>query len=145
MLQKKIVMMLSRSLPTFRRCVQSPSSRPWRKQQEPVNIGKRLPDYTAQRPRREMCSDSAPWEPEISLVNVPMAREKCNLFMVLQLGRPEIVYLQRFSKFFLRQAAILRSLAGQYWMPQIHGLVPSRSRTHKLIDLGTRWYADLCH
>jgi hypothetical protein len=32
------------------------------------NVGKLLPDYTAQQPRRQLSSYSPPWEPEISLV-----------------------------------------------------------------------------
>jgi hypothetical protein len=31
------------------------------------NVGKLLPDYTAQQPRRQTSSYSPPWEPEISL------------------------------------------------------------------------------
>jgi hypothetical protein len=34
------------------------------------NVGKRLPDYTAQHPRRQPSSDSPQWEPQMSLIFV---------------------------------------------------------------------------
>jgi hypothetical protein len=56
------VVWYGRSLLTFQRCLLPPSSGRW----HIWNVGKQLPDYTAQQPRTQPSSYSPPWEPQIS-------------------------------------------------------------------------------
>jgi hypothetical protein len=51
------------------------------------NIGKLLPDYTAQHPRSQPTSYSPPWEPEISPFSYLAI--KINVFSYCRLSRPE--------------------------------------------------------
>jgi hypothetical protein len=78
-----------RCLPTFQKCLLPPSSGRLRRHHPEGgskhlrNVGKFLPDYTAQHPRKQPSPYSPLWEPEISIWNVDWKTSRDENF-----GRP---------------------------------------------------------
>jgi hypothetical protein len=61
------------------------------------NVGKLLPDYTAQQPRRQPSSYSPPWEPQISLshVNVFCSSYLMSKFRMMSYNKFSVVLQER--------------------------------------------------
>jgi hypothetical protein len=88
-----------RSSPTFQRCLLTPSSGSHRPDvggsKHLWNVGKLLPDYMAQQPRRQPSSYSPPWQPEISLMTeaASTSETSVNFYQIPWSNNPEDSHL----------------------------------------------------